>query len=486
MKTIVQRMVVVLTICVLAGHAAGALAETDTASDAPVLEAGRALTQQWMSGEIAGLWERFGSQMQAVVGSREGLAQTGAGILAQLGEENAVLSEQVTRQQGIAVYRRVSRWSGSPNPIAVTWALGPDGLIEGFSVRPAPAENLGAAVAAGETPDGRLPADDVVAQYLEEFVEQRQVAPGVVVGLLDSEGARFVAHGDAGDGRAPDPDTVFEAGSVTKGLTGLLLAQMVDAGDVRLDQPVGELLPADLGVDPAVAAITLEELATHRSGLPRLASGPEMQARMTSADPYAGSTPEEIFADVARVDAAQVAAGRGSYAYSNFGSALLGQLLARAGEASYADLLAERVFAPLGLAAPALAPDAVDGRRAQGHQAGQPVPPWTLDAYAPAGGWQTSARDALALAQRLVSGEPAWVTAALEPRTEDGGGLAWHQVTIADRTVTWHNGGTAGSSSFLAIVPDEDLALVVLVNAGGGVADGLARALLAHGRTPPQ
>ncbi len=364
----------------------------------------------------------------------------------------------------------------------MTWALGPGGVIEGFSVRPAPAENLGADIPAGEVPDGRLPTDEVVRQYLAEFVDQKQVAPGVVVALFDSAGPRFVAHGDAGDGRAPDADTVFEAGSVTKGLTGLLLAQMADAGEVRLDQPIGELLPAGLEIAPGVAAITLEDLATHRSGLPRLSSGPEMQARMTSADPYAGSTPAEIFADLARVDAAQVAGGRGTYAYSNFGSALLGQLLARAGEKSYAELLAQRVFAPLGLAAPMLAPDAVDGRRAQGHQAGQPVPPWTLDAYAPAGGWQVSARDALALAQRLVAGEPAWVAAALMPRAEDGVGLAWHQAGIADRLVTWHNGGTAGSSSFLAVVSAEGIALVVLANAGGGVADGLAQALLAYGR----
>jgi CubicO group peptidase (beta-lactamase class C family) len=486
MKTIVQRTLLVLTLCGLAGHAAAASAETqtetETGADAAVLETGRQLTGQWMSGEIADLWDRLGAQMQALVGSRDGLAQTGAGILAQLGEEEAVLSEQVTRQQDITVYRRVSRWSAAPTPIAVTWALGSDGLIEGFGVRPAPAENLGAGLPADKTPDGRLPGDEVVAQYLAEFVDQRQVAPGVVVGLLDSEGTRFVAHGDAGDGRAPDADTVFEAGSVTKGLTGLLLAQMADAGDVRLDQPIGELLPAGLDVAPGVAAITLEELATHRSGLPRLASGPEMQARMSSADPYAGSTPQEIFADLARVDAAQVAAGRGAYAYSNFGAALLGQLLARAGEASYAELLAQRVFEPLGLAAPALAPDAVDGRRALGHQAGQPVPPWTLDAYAPTGGWQTSARDALALAQRLVAGEPDWVLTALRPRDGDGTGLAWHQADIADRTVTWHNGGTAGSSSFLAVVPAEGIALVVLANSGGGVADGLARALLAHGR----
>lgn len=473
----------VLLLALAAAWTAPAAAEEDTAA----LEAGRALTAQWFAGEYEAIWAQMGAQMQAALGSAEGLAQTGAGMLTQLGEEQEVLTERVSRQQGFDVYQRVGRWSQAPMPIVVTWALGPDGLVAGFHVRPAPAEDLGSAVPSGETPAGRLPPDEVVAELLEEFVAQRRAAPGAVIGLLDAGGVRFLARGDAGDGQAPDADTVFEAGSVTKGLTGLLLAEMAVAGDVRLDQPIGTLVPDGIELDPRVAAITLEELATHRSGLPRLAAGPEMQARMAGPDPYAGSTPAEIFADVARVDPGAVASGRGTYAYSNLGTALLGQLLARAGGEPYAALLAERVFAPLGLAAPALDPADVEGRHAAGHQAGERVPPWTLDAYAPAGGWQTSARDALALAQALLAAEQAWVPLALESRTGDGQpgtglGLAWHHVKVADRVVTWHNGSTAGSSSFLALVPAEGVALVVLANAGGGVADGLARALLAYGR----
>lgn len=484
MKKPVRNVVLLLLACAAAWTVPPALAAED---DAAALEAGRALTAQWLAGESAALWARMGPQMRAALGSEEALAQTGTDMLAQLGEEETILSERISRQQGFTVYQRVGRWSRAPMPIVVTWALGPDGVVEGFHVRPAPAENLGSAVPAGETPDGRLPPDEIVAQYLEEFVDQRRAAPGVVVGLLDREGLRFVAHGDAGDGRAPDADTVFEAGSITKGLTGLLLAQMAAAGDVRLTQPIGTLVPDGIELDPRVAAITLEELATHRAGLPRLASGPEMQARMNGPDPYAGSTPGEIFADLARVDPAVVASGRGAYAYSNLGSALLGQLLARAGGQSYGTLLAERVFAPLGLATPVLDPADVEGRRAAGHQGGETVPPWTLDAYAPAGGWQASAREALALAQALLAAEPAWVPTALRPRPPGEGsekrvGLAWHHADIADRAVTWHNGATAGSSSFLGLVPAEGVAIVVLANAGGGVADSLAGELLAYGR----
>src|SRR5690606_36461846 len=157
---------------------------------------------------------------------------------------------------------------------------------EGFQVAPAPAEAPAADPARAPVESGRLPDDATVAAQLQAFVEKAGAAPGVVVGLHDAQGTRFLAWGDAGDGAPPDADTVFEAGSITKGLTRLLLAQMVAAGEVELEQPIGDLLPDGLELAPGLAAITLGELATHRSGLPRLASGPEMQARMTSDDPY--------------------------------------------------------------------------------------------------------------------------------------------------------------------------------------------------------
>lgn len=472
--------------CMFALHATATAADEDAARAAALAD-GRALTAQFLAGEADALWPRIGAQLRGAIGSAEGLRGFSAQVREQLGAEEEVLRETLQPQGEFTVYQRIGRWSLAPMPIAVTWAIGPDGRIEGFQVAPALAEAPAAGPARAPVEPGHLPDDETVMARLQSFVERADAAPGVVVGLHDARGTRFLAWGDAGDDAPPDADTVFEAGSITKGLTGLLLAQMVAGGEVELEQQIGGLLPEDLELAPELAAITLGELATHRSGLPRLASGPEMQARMTSDDPYAGSTTAEIFADLARVTPESVRAGRGRFAYSNLGMALLGQLLARSTGETYETLLAERVFAPLGLGAPVLDPDAVTARRAVGTQAGRPVPAWRLDAYAPTGAWQATAGNLVALGERLLQAEPDWVAAALQRRDlaghpGTGTGLGWHHALAGDREFIWHNGGTAGSSSFLAIVPAEGLVVAVLANGGGGIADGLARGLLASGR----
>ncbi len=487
MKRLMGGLAVMFLGCMFALHATTAAAADEAAAREAVLVDGRALTAKFLAGEADALWPRFGVQLRGVIGSAAGLRGFSTQIREQLGAEDEVLRETVQRQDEFTVYQRIGRWSLAPMPIAVTWAFGPDGRVEGFQVAPAPAEAPAADPARAPVESGRLPDDATVAAQLQAFVEQAGAAPGVVVGLHDAQGTRFQAWGDAGDGAPPDADTVFEAGSITKGLTGLLLAQMVAAGEVELEQPIGDLLPDGLELAPGLAAITLGELATHRSGLPRLASGPEMQARMTSDDPYAGSTTVEIFADLARVMPETVAAGRGRFAYSNLGTAVLGQLLARSVGQPYEELLAARVFQALDLPGPVLDPDAVTGRRAVGTQAGAPVKAWRFDAYAPMGAWQASAHELVALGRRLLQAEPDWVGAALEPRPLPGHpgtgmGLGWHHAELGARRIVWHNGGTAGSSSFLAVVPAEGLVVAVLANGGGGIADGLARELLVSGR----
>ena len=485
MKQVGRRLATLLLGC-LAALQGGADESADEAARAAMLADGRALTAQFDAGEIEAVWERFGEQMRSAMGSADALRGFRAQVEQQLGAEEEVLQEAVRREGEFMVYQRIGRWRLAPMPILVIWAVGADGKVEGFHIRPAPPQ-AAPAPSQAPLPQGRLPDDEQVRAQLRAFIDQPGSAPGVVVGLGDARGVRFLALGDAGDGALPDADTVFEAGSITKGLTGLLLAQMAAAGEVRLDQPIAGLLPEGPALAPELAAITLADLARHRAGLPRLAGGPEMQARMTSEDPYAGSTPAEIFADLARVPPETVRAGHGRFAYSNLGAALLGQLLARAAGEPYESLLAKRVFAPLDLPAPVLDPDAVTGRQASATQAGRPVPHWHLDAYAPTGGWQASARDLHALGVRLLESEPGWVAAALQRvelpgHPERGMGLGWHHGVVGDREIIWHNGGTAGSSSFLGIVPSEGLVVAVLANGGGGIVDGLARSLLASGR----
>lgn len=284
-------------------------------------------------------------------------------------------------------------------------------------------------------------------------------------------------------GLGADEHTSVEIGSITKTVTSLLLAQSIAAGTVRADDRAAAHL--DLDEQP----FTLEELAGHRSGLPRLAPGPgamlaALRDQVLLRDPYTRTVPE--------LEAAARGAGlsgRGEFRYSNLGAAVLGQAVAAAEGTSYRDLVHGRVLEPLGMAdsyvpltRDGLRPDAPLGRTTSGRVAAA----WTLHAEAPAGGVRSTAADMARYARALLTDDPALgVPAAtvLEPRWDAGQdrriGLAWISETVDDRTVTWHNGGTGGFRSMLVLDRDAGTAVFVAGNTTEDV-DGIARTLLAE------
>lgn len=124
---------------------------------------------------------------------------------------------------------------------------------------------------------------DILAQRIDPM--RRSV--GIAVGIVDASGRRVIAHGrlNQDDDRRLDGATLFQIGSVTKVFTALLLANMAQRGEVKLDGPVAEYLPGEVKVPERDGKqITLADLATHTSGLPRL---PTNLTFRTIADPYA-------------------------------------------------------------------------------------------------------------------------------------------------------------------------------------------------------
>ena len=135
-------------------------------------------------------------------------------------------------------------------------------------------------------------------------------------------------------GLGADEHTEVEIGSVTKMFTVEITQQLIEEGAHSRDTRVGEVL--DIGDSPA-ADITVEELATHTSGLPRLANPNFFRSLVTmgtNGNPYEGETTEDI------LDAARTAKleNRGTEQYSNFGYALLGALLAEKTGTPYEEL----------------------------------------------------------------------------------------------------------------------------------------------------
>jgi CubicO group peptidase (beta-lactamase class C family) len=116
---------------------------------------------------------------------------------------------------------------------------------------------------------------------------------GIVAGMVFPDGStRFVAYGDAGSGARLDEHSVLEIGSVTKTFTATLLADMVGRGEVSLTDPVAGLLPPEASVPSRNGRqISLEDLATHTSGLPR---NPSNLPSTNPGDPYAGYTVAQL------------------------------------------------------------------------------------------------------------------------------------------------------------------------------------------------
>src|SRR5205823_5193414 len=114
------------------------------------------------------------------------------------------------------------------------------------------------------------PPDTEIRKTIHEHVSG-QPGTAIVVGIIDPSGRRVIADGvlDAGDKRPLNGDTLFEIGSISKVFTSLLLADAVQRGEVALTDPVAKFLPPDVKVpERGGKKITLQDLATHTSGLP--------------------------------------------------------------------------------------------------------------------------------------------------------------------------------------------------------------------------
>jgi CubicO group peptidase (beta-lactamase class C family) len=340
---------------------------------------------------------------------------------------------------------------------------------------------------------GFFPTDEAVRDFVQPFIDKGQ-ARGIVVGMVEPDGThRVLAFGDGGEGARPlEARSVFEIGSVTKTFTGTVLADMVRRGEVALDDPVAKYLPDDVHV-PAFNGrqITLLDLATHMSGLPRF---PTDYVSPDPGNPYAHYEARDLYASLEHYALSREPGT--AFEYSNLGMGLLGHALARAaGADDFQALVAERVLHPLGLTmtaygrTPALQPWMTQGHVAQGGVA----PPFDVAVLAGGGGLDSNALDLMTYHDANL-GEPASPLeqamrdahrAHRSPRPGMGLGLGWMRMTRGPLTIVGLNGGTAGYSSYLAFNPDAQVGVVVLSNTSGfEYADFIGRELLNPERRP--
>ena len=330
------------------------------------------------------------------------------------------------------------------------------------------------------TARGAMPTRAQVDALVEPMITGRY-CKGAAVGLIDSDGRRVFGYGVAkSGGSAPDGKTVFEIGSITKTFTATLLAEMVRCGEVKLERPVKELLPAETLVpEKDGVQITLLDLAMQRSGLPRM---PDNFHPADPMNPYVDYTPQSLYEALASIKLSRKPGER--YEYSNLGVGLLGHALSAKARKSYEQLLVERICTPLGMNDTRITLDErLRSRLAAAHMGEWVAPGWDFDALAGAGAIRSTVDDMLtylAAEAGLVDSPLSEAMKMTRQRRADAGedadiGLAWH---IGKRTgALWHNGGTGGYSSFAAFVPATKVGVVILVNSRCMLADSVGTQL---------
>ncbi|WP_433936605.1 serine hydrolase domain-containing protein [Sorangium cellulosum] len=327
----------------------------------------------------------------------------------------------------------------------------------------------------------------------------RQELPGFTIGVVvggELAYARGFGARDPASSEAPDADTVYRVGSITKTFTAAAILQLRDEGKLALDDPASRYLPELAKVVYPTSdspPITIRHLLTHSSGLPRL-------GRFKYSDPSRDVTEAELRAAVPGAMLEYVPGTK--EAYSNFGFALLGLVVERASGHRYRDHVSERLLAPLGMSSSFWEQRAVPpGRLATGHRkrAGklEPAPHWRFGASEAAGGLYASLRDMArytafqlsaypprsgddagplrrsSIREAHTTARPArlWVEpAAAEGRhavdaTATGYAYAWraHQ-SCEDDAVVRHNGAADGYSALVELYPRAGVGLVLLVS----------------------
>lgn len=308
---------------------------------------------------------------------------------------------------------------------------------------------------------------NAIHAFLQRRVEVEKRDAGIVIGLVDEHGGSIVSCGklDNGTEQEVNGDTLFEIGSITKTFTALLLQDMIQRGEMKLDDPVAKYLPNSVRMPARNGReITLLQLLIHTSGLPENPGnlGPT----------WADYTVNQLYAFLSGYQLTDDPGAR--YKYSNLGASLLGHVVALKAGTSYESLVMDRICRPLEMKSTRclLTPE-LKARFTPGHsQFGDAG--WNENrssVFFPQGGLRSTANDLLKFMSAYLGLTWTSLTPLLDrthevhvqsgiPTQNLGSWLV--QTDPQGRRFAFHAGDTAGYSAFVGFDEGRHRGVVVL------------------------
>lgn len=303
---------------------------------------------------------------------------------------------------------------------------------------------------------------DIIYEQAKQFPDSTQVS----IAIVEGDKISYIGIERSADTLrlVDNHHNTFEIGSITKVFTSHMLSDLVSKGSVQLDEPFTTYVDWKPFFD---APITLQQLSNHSSGLPRLPANMGVFTLM-SANPYSDYDDAKLIEYMTTSAQLEYDPGTNN-AYSNLGAGLLGYILTQVTSKSYEELLQEQIFTKynMGLSTSdrSKAKDLVKGRNAQGKVTSN----WDFDdALVGAGGIISTVEDLAQFAKAHMDTSAPTISRMQNPTYKLSDrmqvGLGWHILTKDTRDWLWHNGGTGGYTSSMAIDVASKKSVMILSN----------------------
>ncbi|NER12280.1 serine hydrolase [Leptobacterium flavescens] len=302
------------------------------------------------------------------------------------------------------------------------------------------------------------------------------INPSIVLGVWTPQSEDYYVYGYADKEKnvKAGEETLYEIGSITKTFTALLLARYVDEGSIKLSDAVDSFLPDGIRLrDDEGNVITLEQLSTHTSGLPRL---PNNMKSLYTANPYQDYGRKELFEFLKSYKAGNI--GK-DFAYSNLAVGLLGEALALHKKGDYKELIQKDILDVLGLKNTYFEiPEEAQSKFATGYAGEKPTSAWDFQAIAAAGALRADIRDLVKYGRSYLDKGNSLKSAmelTSKPYFTDknglGHGLGWF---INPGEILVHNGGTGGFRTFISIDKTNQKIVAIMTNSGSNPTEDIA------------
>jgi CubicO group peptidase (beta-lactamase class C family) len=316
--------------------------------------------------------------------------------------------------------------------------------------------------------------------------------PGMSYAVVRGEETLLTGGAGLADPAKKEPataSTMYSICSVSKLFTSVAAMQLRDEGKLALNDPVVKHLPwFTIPPGPDGGVVTVENILTHSSGLPRESDFPYWSGN------FEFPTREQIRE---RISSQTMLYPSDTYhQYSNLGLTLAGEIVEAVAKKPYDTVVRERILTPLGMSStttdiPSGKPMAVgySARRRDGTRA--VLPPFVTRAIAPAAGFASTAADLAKFAawqlRVLDKGGDSILSARtlremqrvhfVDPGFEIYWGLGFGIRRQNDKTFIGHGGSCPGYRTYVAIEPSEKVGVAVLANASGTPVHDYARVL---------